>query len=412
MNRNEVRGARRARGFTLVEVLMSLAVVGVMAAAAAALLLSQRRALQNSSGDRAMQETVRIAVHDMGVNLRRAGYGIEPALAFDFGPMNFPAQTPPVVSQSYLCGAAVTCRDQIAGPDELVFYARDPSFARLATAVTTNTVTVAGGLVFPLFQGQVLQVMCQSATLWAYVTVGAMVPAGAGAKVIPLGADSGTGAFPAQNAALANACFSAGNVLVFKVDRFRYHVARFAEAGVAPPGRPYLMLDRGLFDAGGNALEEPVAADVEDLQVSYVFPNSTTGAVQPVGGTPGIALASAPTGIDLAVIPSAYADPDDAVTRLTQSPANIRAVRIAVVARTPVADIQLQNDVNVANVGSVSGGSLIPAAGNRPVQVGDVGYHRLMIETTEVVRNLDSRAPYYPFYSTNNGADGLNVGGG
>jgi hypothetical protein len=131
-----------------------------------------------------------------------------------------------------------------------------------------------------------------------------------------------------------------------------------------------------------------------------------------VGGTPGIALANAPTGIDLLVNPTGFADPDDALTRQTQSPANIRAVRIAVVARTPVSDIRLQNDVNVANVGSVSGGSLIPAAGNRPVQVGDVGYHRLMIETTEVVRNLDSRAPYYPFYSTNAGADGLNVGGG
>jgi type IV pilus assembly protein PilW len=412
MNRNEAWKDQRARGFSLVEVLISLAVVGVMAAAATALLVQQQRALQNSAGDRAMQETVRTALADMGVNLRRAGYGIEPALAFDFGPLNFPAQNPPVVTQSYLCGAAVTCRDQIAGPDEVVFYSRDPSFSRLATAVTTNTVTVAGGLVFPLYQGQVLQVMCQGAGLWAYVTVGGFVAAGAGAKVIPLGADSGTGAFPAQNSVLANACFNAGNVLVFKVDRFRYHVARFPEPGVAPPGRPYLMLDRGLFDAGGNPLDEPVAADVEDLQVSYVFPNSTTGAVQPVGGTTGTALANAPTGIDLAVNPTAFADPDDAVTRLTQSPANIRAVRIAVVARTPGSDIRLQDSANLANVRSLTVGNQIPAAGNRPAMIGDSNHHRVMIETTEVVRNLDSRAPYYPFYSTNNGADGLNVGGG
>jgi hypothetical protein len=33
-----------------------------------------------------------------------------------------------------------------------------------------------------------------------------------------------------------------------------------------------------------------------------------------------------------------------------------------------------------------------------------------MLQTSVPVRNLDARAPYYPFYGT--GADQLNVGGG
>ncbi len=422
----------RPRGFTLVEMLVSLVIVAFMAAAAMALMGQQQRAFQNTSAERALQETARAALTEMGQNLRRAGFGIEPYFAFDFGPLNITTTTPAIVSQGYLCATPVSCRDGTNGTDEIVFHARDPGFGRsLASAPTTATLTIAGGLQSPLYQGQILQVMCSGAADWAYVTVGAIAPANwvppaapPATTTITLAAGVAGNPFPYQNGKLTTACFVASPVAemrVLKVDRFRYYVARFADADAPGPCtptsgcRPYLMLDRGLTDAGGNPLQEPVAPDVEDLQVAYVFPNATGGPVT-VGATLGTPIANGATGIDLSAPPPVFNDPDDAATRNNRSPANIRAVRLTVVTRTPGADIALRNlTVNTgqqSSVDTVAGGNLVPGSGNRGDWAGDSYHHRLRVETTEATRNLDTRVPYYPTYSINNGADGLNVGGG
>jgi len=415
----------RQRGFTLVELLISLVVVAFMTAGAMALLGSQQRAFQNTSAERALQETARAALTEMGENLRRAGYGIEPYYAFDFGPLNITATTPNIVSQSYQCASAVTCRDQINGADEIVFHARDPAFGRsLSSAPTTSTLTIVGGLQTPLYQGQILQVMCPGAADWAYVTVATVVPANWAPPAAPpatttigLAAGVAGNPFPAQNAKLTGTCFIAGtpsDIRVLKVDRFRYYLARFADPET-PAGRPYLMLDRGLTDASGNLLVEPVAPDVEDLQFSYVFPNATAGPAT-VGATLGTALANSAASIDLGAVPPLFNDPDDIPTRGNQSPANIRAVRVSLVTRTPGQDIRLGNiAVNGAlqsSVDATGAGNLVPGSGNRGDWAGDSYHHRLRMETTEATRNLDTRVPYYPAYSTNSGADGLNVGGG
>lgn len=415
------------RGYTLVEILISLVVVAIMAAGAMALLGQQQRAFQSTSAERALQETARAALSSMGQNLRRAGYGIEPYYAFDFGPLSITTTTPAIRAQSHQCPAAVTCRDSAAGTDEIVFYARDPSFGRsLASFPTAGALTIAGGLQNPLYQGQVLLVMCGGATDWAYVTVLSTVAANWApplppppATAIPLAGGAADDPFPAQNAKLtASPCFAAGtpgDIRVLKVDRFRYYIARFADPEAPPPGRPYLMLDRGLFDALGNALVEPVAPDIEDLQVAYVFPNAAAGSVS-LGATLGTALANSATSIDLAAAPPVFNDPDDSPAFQNQSPANIRAVRVSLVARTPGTDLALRNvAVNAAvqsAVDTVGSGNLVPGSGNRGDWAGDPYHHRLKVETTEATRNLDTRVPYYPTFSTSGGTDGLNVGGG
>ena len=64
---------REARGFTLTELLVGLVVTAIVAAGALSLLVGQQRAFKGSASDRAMQESARAALSEMGMNLRRAG---------------------------------------------------------------------------------------------------------------------------------------------------------------------------------------------------------------------------------------------------------------------------------------------------------------------------------------------------
>jgi type IV pilus assembly protein PilW len=399
---------RAPRGVTLVELLVSLTVSTVVVVGAVTLLSAQQRAFRTSAADRAMQDTARTAMSQISTELRRAGYGIEPWLAFDLGPIEnappswqnatplattgYPGGPPGTSLPACTAGATPADRDSVEGPDEIVFYARDPAFNRqLAAAPTSSTLTLASPLKTPLEAGQILQVMCSGASAWAYVMVGAQAAKDATAVTLRTACTDG---FPYQQEALESGCFTAGydNVRVFKIDRFHYYVQRFG-------GRPFLMLDRGLVK-NGAALVEPIAPDVEDLQFAYVFPRSGTAPV--AGADEETQLEDAAGSIDLAAAPPAYGDPTLSAARTTNSPGNIRAVRVSVVVRAPSSDGNLGGDEFAT----------VPAAGNRPAVDGDAGFKRLVVETTEGTRNLDARAPLFPAYSTNNGLDGLNVGGG
>lgn len=403
---------RAPRGVTLVEMLISLVITTVVIAGALALLVAQQRAYRSSAADRAMQDAARAGIQDLTTNLRRAGYGIEPWLAIDFGPVEnappswaggaatttagYPSGPPGNAPPACTPSPAVTpsSRDRTDGPDEIVFYARDPAWSRgLQAAPSESQLTLAANLKTPLEVGQILQIMCPAAAGWAYVTVGAR--AAANQKVVTL-QTACSGPFPYQQDTLTTGCIAGGwsQARVFKVERFHYYVERFG-------GRPFLMLDRGLWGADGP-LVEPVAPDVEDIQFAYVLPLAAAGLASLVGGPGAAQLDDSADGIDLDAVPAAYADPTQAASRTTHHPGNIRAVQASVVVRTPSADVRF-----------VGSDRTIPAAGNRGAQTnGDAGFRRILVETTEGTRNLDSRAPYFPAYSTNNGVDGLNVGGG
>jgi type IV pilus assembly protein PilW len=412
-------------GFTLVELLVSLVISAIVIAGALALLNSQQRTFQRSSSERAMQENGRVALENVTGNLRLAGYGLEPALAFDFGaiPNLVLDRLPPGTAASvagFQCPAAVACRDSIAGPDEIVFHYRSPSFMRplaAAPGVGAASITMWGPLNQPLHAGQMLQVACFSGGMyWAYVTVGAEVPADPAAITVnvPLLGDM-AGVFGRQNAVLGDTCFQAvapagspATVVamaakVFLVERFRYFIQSYDGAGNvaawgAPGARPYLILDQGLADATGNPILQMVAPDVEDLQLSYVFPRSAAPAAGAVAGT---ALTADAAGIDLApaVAPPQYSDPATALNRTTHFPANIGAVRVSLVVRSAEADIRITDP------------AVVPAAGNRPDVAGPPNYRRARFDTSAATPNLDVRAPFFPSYSAGAG-DRLNVGGG
>ncbi len=406
------------RGVSLIELMVGLTVSAVVMLGAVTLLLNQQRVFQTGAADRGMQETARVALEEITGNLRMAGFGVDPALAFDFGfTDNVPMLQAPRISGTnvrinpgYLCGNPVACRDSAAGPDEIVFYTRDPAFGHAIQAVGgTSTVTMAGPLNVPLYAGQVLQAMCYGGSmLWAYVTVGAYVPPSQGASVaVPLAPGSGLD-FPFQNQTLADGCFSAGTAWVFKVDRYRYYLDTFDQNGGSlgygyqSPSRPYLMLDQGLTDQNGVAIRTAIAGDVEDLQFAYEYPSAPIGLVgAPPGTAAGTGIPAGAGGIVLAPAAGApgYGTPAVDPSRLDQHPANIRAVQVSVVVRTVNADITVPDQT-------------VPAAGNRPDAVGLPGYHRMLFQTTAALRNMEARAPYFPTFSATNGADQLNVGGG
>jgi type IV pilus assembly protein PilW len=407
----------RPSGVTLVELLVALAVGSIVIGAAVAVLVAQQRAFAATSDDRLLQDSARVALEEITGNLRLAGYGVDPPLAFDLGPMaTFPMGRAPrgavTGHQSYRCDVPVACRDSATGPDELVFYARDPAFGhRLAAPATTSQLTLAGPLATPIRRGQVLQVICYTGNLlWSYVTAGGDVPA-TGAALVNVPLEGGQFDFPFQNEILRDACFAGAEVRVFKVDRFRYYVDTFAPDGSrqpwqSPAGRPFLVLDQGLLDDAGQPIRTAVAPDVEDLQVTYLFPAAVAPALPavPPPTLQGTALAEGPGGIELAPATGApsYAAARTAPSRLNNHPANVRAVRVALVVRTAApSPTPLPLDQ-----------SLLPVAGNRPATPGQPGYRRLLFEATTAARNMESRAPYFPSLSGSAGSDQLNVGGG
>jgi len=429
------RPFRSPRGFTLVELLIGVVVSLIAIAGAVTMLAAQKRSFQGSSADRALQETGRMALGAISQDLRVAGYGVEPAMVFDFGQMtNVPMERAPQVpgktvtfggdasgSTGFACGSAVTCRDSIAGPDELAFQYRNPAFNHLITAVPSATsIEIAGPLLQPIRAGQVLQAICFSGNMvWAYVRAASEVainldPA---ARIrIPL--QPGVALeYPHQNDALApgtgDSCFANGTVNggahLFEMERIRYFVQSYDAAGQvvawnSAGSRPYLMLDRGLRSADGAPLLDVVSPDVEDLQVSYVFPLAAVD-VQVAGSTAGTQVDNSDTGIDFTppggIFPT-YAAARLSVVRASHFPSNIRAVRVAMVVRSPSPDPdQAAQDV--------------PAAGNRPaVAAGDPGYRRTVFETSVAIPNMESRAPSFPTTvpTTDALADVLNVGGG
>jgi type IV pilus assembly protein PilW len=400
---------RPPRGFTLIELMVALGISVVVIAGSLLLLNALRRTFQGGAVDRALQESGRVALTEVIGNLRLAGYGIDPGMAFDFGQATSPQVQAPLpqgvagvqfggYQGKTNCTTPVTCRDHADAPDEIVFHYRDPSFGHLVTATATSSLMIRGPLRQPLEKGQILQVICYGGDqVWAYVTVDARVDqtdtpgdvrvtlsaGGLAADLSPV--------FPTQNSLLANTCYTTGTVRVFAINRFRYFIQTYDAGGGPQPwgtagARPYLMLDQGLDDGAGGIKLSMVAPDVEDLQFAYVYSLSAPGN-QLRGATEGVQLANQADDIDLAPastpsIPT-YATPSRDAARTTGHPSNIRAVRVGVVVRQAEADTTVFEPI-------------LPRLGNRAALVREANRRRAAFETTVPLPNLDSRAPVFP----------------
>ncbi len=474
---------RSHRGFSLVELMIALAISAVVMAGVVGAAIAQQKAFYGSERTRLAQSSGRAAQLFIEDKLRVAGFGMDPAMAFDFQfytPGNYASF--PCPAESGACA-----RDAVDNNDELVFYERNASYwvpnnlpdkpvgrawricggatsSDNGTAITSSDVQIDANEGDTFLAGQVLAAVCPSGRYYTYFTVSSNVtiPAGgsgcAGAKSkLPLVTASSTNPFRRQDLAVspvgdtpqyfngsisgfaatptASSCFQSGSARLFQIDRYRLHVRPVA-VGTWPDGKtkydPYLMLDMGVDtnqDGAIDASDELVIAEgVELMQVAYVMassalPSPTVGtdegtAIVVSPGLPGstttaneittvklpptlpLTFAYAPS---LTQVDNPYAawswysysltQPLPAnYPRMTDHQANIRAVEVALVVRSPEPDLQSRANLILDGSFRLFNLNVVPAwiTSNAFPSLQD-GYQRVQVQGTVLVPNMTTR---------------------
>lgn len=362
---------RAQRGFTLLEVLVSSVVTFITVLAVSAAFVGYTRSFYNQAGIRGGQASLR-QTHLMVVrNLRMAGYGVEPPLAFAF-PTDWSRDAPSSINRS----------------DRLVFRMRDPAFNAFVSSLSSTAITLSAPLNIPLRGGQIIQVMCPGAIGWTYAQLSSDAPKGTTA----LSLLAPTSTFPRLND-FTPTCFgggAGGAVTVFKIDVYDYSVRLIDDdANPATPARPYLFRRHGLDEKDPtDSYGEPVAEDIEGLRVSFVRDNGTTFIPNPADPAPdyGTALTS-----DL---------------RTNNNPANIRAVVIGLVARSSTRDATATPDTmnQIPSFGRKSDGTPEPAI---PLTGTAVGFRHIVSEMSVQIRNMRSAQMPMPVYTLDTTTPGV-----
>ena len=358
---------RSRRGFTLIEMLMGSTVAMLTVLAVAAAFVGFTRGIYTEEGIRGGQAGMRQALHDLTRQLRMAGYGVEPAYAFGL-PEDW-AGTGPNAS------------------DRLVVRSRD---LRFSAAVMQNGASAGSirveSLPVALRRGQVLQVVCPGAMRWGYARLASDVSASNGPAILSL--DPATGTFPDLGAVFDEPCFDGAPGLparVFKVDVHDYSVRLVDDDGrPGTPPRPYLFRAHGL-GARPDAVGEPVAEGIEALRVTFLRENGEAFVPR----------------WDAAHPPPEYETPSGSPLRRNDNPANVRAVRLRLVARASLADSVLREAGLEARIPAMAGETALPAP---------AGYRRFLYETTLVPRNLRSTELPLPAYSQDTTTPGACTG--
>jgi type IV pilus assembly protein PilW len=291
---------RSARGFTLLELMVGATISLLVIGAVTGAFLAQNSAFMALDLNRVAADAARDAFLEIEPAVRRAGFGLDPRYAFDFA--------------YYACAAPGTCRDSITGPDNIVFYARNPNYTYTVNGATapngiacTNangcvtgnaynvTITNAGGVFTvtpnlgtgafrPLLVGQVVQFICPGAAAVTMATLAA-TPVQSGTPNLSLVATPGTppgSNDPTKaNGFAGNGCFVQPGVIMVLVDRFHYLIQQYAAV-------PWLVLDTGTDIDGSGVVDAndylPVAPGVEDIQFAYIL--NINAPTIPNGGVP------------------------------------------------------------------------------------------------------------------------------
>jgi prepilin-type N-terminal cleavage/methylation domain-containing protein len=401
-----MRNGRLQKGFTLVELLVSLAVMGFTISLAMGIFIAQQNSFQSIDLLRVAQEAGRDASLDFETSLRRAGFGIDPQYALDFN--TYPT-----------CANGAFCRDQTKQPDEIVFYARNPNYhwdpqntngctnadgcftagkGWSVDSTTSGTATLVlntrGGEVFA--KGQIIQLTQANGQGAVMVTVQSTVSVAAGTigtTQIVLNV-SKTWTSPTPGDPYINS-MSPPYKYAFLVDRFRYYVAQAdgTPYTAQPNSTPYLMFDSGLAPDNTTVERVPVAKNVEDLQIAYVLntpvnnipvnaangPDSNTNWI--VGDAPGVQEQPNPG----ALAPDYVSTPSNDVKRYNLNPANVRMVRYSFVIRS------FRPDPYPTTAWA---GDPFPFKENRDTTTGVPAlgrYRRVVISGSVALRNMESR---------------------
>lgn len=407
----------RARGFTLLELLVGAAVGAVVLVGISLTFISQAQQYQAHASRRAIQSNARQSLAFMERHLRVAGYGVDPDRAI----------------LSYDSYNAVSDQQEQGYPDAVVVHWRDPLFTRNVVAADASKITVDVALKTPMRQGQILLVVCSpnrtptspidsaanALPPHAFVTVSKYLDIGTTDLLLDSTAPSTAPNSPTrmpgrlfhEQALLGTTepCFHSSlyKPQVVMIHRAAFYVAMF-------DATPYLMMHQGLDMPTATSLQGdtvidandavPVAQGIEQLQLAYMLdtvdnPNllsdpTVVALLRPNPRTPlvlGVESLMDATHYGenweqispLQLPPGWFFNPfapypqrkfDNvglAVRRLLDHPANIRQVRMTLVARSTVPDPQIQGD----NLMAQSNGNPYPAGPK--LDTGSTGWFQL-----------------------------------
>jgi type IV pilus assembly protein PilW len=306
-----MRRPTHPRGLTLIELVVAMGVAALVIAGVVGAGIAQQRAYHGTRRMREAQSSARSALLFVEEKLRLAGFGMDPALAFDFSVYAPAAAVCPAE-------ASPCARDATDANDELVFYARNPKYwvpnnltgspvghAWKIVSVASNSVKIQARPGDAFHVGQVLVAVCPGGRYYAYMTVGAKAATSTAKELTVTLADADvTNPFRRQDLAagtasdpptyldatasgyptttVPSACFGAGEARLFQIDRYRFHV-RPVELGTGPGGKkrydPYLVLDTGVDLNDDGAIddrdEQVIAEGVEIMQVAYTMASPT-----------------------------------------------------------------------------------------------------------------------------------------
>jgi type IV pilus assembly protein PilW len=407
---------RRARGFSLVELLVAAAIVSMVLSLVFATFLSQQRSFTALDVVRISQEVSRDALFEIEGSLRKAGYGVDPTHALDFW---------------YRC-ATQPCRDSATGPDTLVFVARNANYAWDGTTYSGNawnitavddtskqiTFTSHGGETF--YKGQVVLAQCSNLSGWNMGTVASTVAVATGtvsATRILLDT-SGAAGDPYRQKGLSASCLATGGL--FKIDRYGYSIASYPASDdtcrTPPCTEPFLVLDNGL-DRTGDGIGAtsnliPIARGVEDMQVAYAYgsdptntwpaPDTTptknwvfgdylSAACNLTTGAAGSGTQEEPSRDTAAYPPPGWPPAQGSTTtaaNYNRAPANVRGIRISLTIRSRRPDS--------SKPAGFMGDPRLDAE-NRPCLVNDAslgGYRRFVVRSAVTLHNMGTSSPF------------------
>jgi type IV pilus assembly protein PilW len=346
----------------MVELMVTVAVASVAVIGITTAFAGLSRVAYVQEGFRGGQSSVRSTAQQLTRKLRLAGYGIEPELAFDF----------PSTAGGFSSGWSDDAARNRS--DWLTFRYREPTFGRPVSSATDDTTfAITGSLGTTLPAGAIVQLVCPGASKWVYGVVNAEVSGTALNPSITL--KPATGTFPSTNGELDDPCFDGVGSLsayLYRINVESYRVVLLDHDAVpATPTRPYLFRS-GQPDPANTGLGEPVADEIEALRVQFIRQDGTLFTPDPTE------------------TPPTYATPRNDPLRSNDHPANIRAVKLGVVGRASIVDVERR---------TAGLEDTIPAFLGRPALTAPAGYQRLLFEATVATPNLRAREMFIPPYT-------------
>ena len=396
-----------ARGFTLAELMVGLAVTSIVMTAVVAIFIGVQRSYQAETEVKLMTENGRGAMLFLERVIPLAGYGLDPRVGID-------VSTPTGGARDNVDVQGVTFNPNtpaMVGPtntvvtDDLAFRFRDPAFLRVGRVNTGNssvTVDTALGVALPV--GKLLMIGCRGGIDYQMVRVATAAAATATSVAV-----TAEGAPFVTNAATCLQATGSASPYVYIVQEHRLRIAKLG-------GRPWLISFRDLrADVTNLTLNnfDPIAPDVEAFQVAFgmnrarpgltcctAAPDTTGNSDFIVGDAASETFFGPITGV-LTTKPD-YRTGYDEPERYTRHPANIRSVHLVMVMRSSRAlPDNSRRDFTSSNTFNWS-----PATPARD------GFRRSRFHTALNTPNLMSRSGFAPALKTGSETRDLNIWGG